>query len=105
MSLFGRLLCLAAITFSASSLLCQSDASQRPEPISPDAEEIAAHLIGEMPIVRFDFSKLPDLESLGVMPIEIVVDQQGNVVSAEIEGGQDLDDSEIPKSQREAFRT
>ncbi len=104
MNRYGRFLCLVVITFSASSLLSQEAALRQPEPISPDTEEIPAHLIGEVPIVRFDFGKFPDIESLGVMPIEIVVDEHGDVVSAEIEGGEDLDDSDVPKAQREALK-
>jgi hypothetical protein len=104
MSRFCWLLVLAVIIFSAASLLSQDAVLQRPEPISPETEEIPAHLIGEMPIVRFDFSKLADLESLGVIPIDIVVGEEGDVVSAEIEGSQELDDSDIPKIQRETLR-
>ena len=77
------------------------------EPLSPDDQEIAAHLIGEMPIIHLDFNKLPDLATIGAVPVNLLVDQQGNVTSAKVEG-MDKDDADykaLTRSQRELVKT
>ena len=105
MNCCARFVSLIVIIVTASSIFSQNVGTKRSETVSPETEEIPAHLMGEMPIVRFDFSKFPDLESLGVMPVEIIVDQQGDVVSAEVEGANDTDDSDFPKAERNVIAT
>ena len=85
------------------SLICQETANGR-QPFQPQPQEVAAHLTGEFPVVRMDFNKLPDLQAIGFVPVEVVVDEQGNVTSAKLEGADDNDDDDVPKAQREMLR-
>jgi len=100
-----RIVTLTLIAFIAPSLLCQDAKLPKAEPISPDNEEIRAHLIDEMPIVRLDFSKFAGLEQIGVVPVEVTVDEQGNVSSAKLEGADQVDESNVPKAEREMVKT
>jgi len=74
------------------------------EPKSPDDEEVAAHLVGQMPVIRMDLSKFPVLESIGGVPVELLVDEQGNVTSAKVEGDDEIATARLAKSQRETLR-
>lgn len=98
-----------ALLFIAASVLCRGANSQDREPVSPDDKEIAAHLIGQMPVIRMDFSKSPMLAAIGVVPVELLVDENGNVTSAKVEGednaNTDAEGTRLTKSQREMLKT
>jgi hypothetical protein len=51
-----------------------------------------------------DFTRFPDLQVVGSIPVELLVDEQGNVTSAKLEGADDTDARELKKSQREMLK-
>jgi ankyrin repeat protein len=99
-----RLLVVALAVPIASSFIGYEAKSQGREPVSPDNQEVAAHLMGTLPVIRMDFAKFPDLQAVGVVPVEVVVDEHGNVTSVKLEGGDDIDDKDMTKSQRDMLR-
>jgi hypothetical protein len=64
-----RLLAAAVAVPIVPSLICQETTSNSREPISPAPEEVAAHLIGEVPGVGINFSKVPAPQSIGLIPL------------------------------------
>src|SRR5262245_57119173 len=94
-----RLLVIVFAALIAPSVLCHEAKAQAREAASPDEEEVAAHLVGAVPVIRMDFARFPDLQMVGMVPVELLVDERGNVTSVKCEGdGADLND--IKKSQR-----
>jgi ankyrin repeat protein len=87
----------------APLLVCNEARAQGREPVSPDEDEVAAHLLGKAPIVRMDFKKFPDLQVVGMIPVELLVDEQGKVTAVKLDGeDDDLDDiKDLTKSERE----
>ena len=93
---------LAAII--APSIVCYEAKAQGREPVSPDDDEVAAHLVGPMPVIRMDFARFPDLQVVGAIPVELLVDEQGNVTSAKLENEDNTDAKDLKKSQREMLK-
>lgn len=73
-------------------------------PVSPKEEEVAAHLIGTVPVIRMDFKGFPELPTIGAVPVELLVNEHGNVVSAKLEHDDDDDAEDLTKSQRALLR-
>lgn len=99
-----RLLVVGLAVVIAPSLIGQEAKSQGREPASPDEEEVAAHLVGTVPVIRMDFASFPELELVGVVPVEVLVDEHGNVTSVKLEGGDVTDANDMKKSEREMLR-
>ncbi len=51
-----------------------------------------------------DFARFSDLQVVGMVPVELLVDEQGNVISAKLEGDNDTDAKDLKKSQREMLK-
>lgn len=107
MKTYSRFVVLVLFVAIAGLVLCQEARPQDREPISPDYKEVAAHLVGEMPVIRMDFKKFPELEAGGGVSVELIVDEQGNVTSARLDGHDDGDEdlSELTESEREMLTT
>jgi ankyrin repeat protein len=104
MNSYWRLLTLTMMFGIAQLLLCQETTDGR-EPLSPSDEEVAAHLIGRMPVIRMDFSKFKALQRVGAIPVKVVVDEVGNVTSAKLEDhDDDIDSDGLTKVQREIVK-
>ncbi len=101
---YVRLLVVVLTVIVASAIVGHEAKAQGREPVSPDDEEVAAHLVGKVPVIRMDFTKFPDLQVLGVVPVELLVDEQGNVTSVKLEGDDDADAKDMKKSQREMLK-
>jgi ankyrin repeat protein len=98
-----RLLVVVLTVVVASSIVGHDGKAQGREPVSPDDEDVAAHLVGPVPVVRMDFAKFPDLQVIGMVPVELLVDEQGNVTSVKFEGD-GSDPNDLKKSQREMLK-
>ncbi len=85
-------------------VVCHEAKAQAREPISPDDDEVAAHLVGAVPVIRMDFARFPDLQVVGMVPVKLLVDEQGNVSSAKFESEDDTDPKDLKKSQREMLK-
>lgn len=101
MSGYFRLLVVMLAAPIALSVVCHQAKAQGRGPVSPDADEVAAHLVGAIPVIRMDFSRFPDLQAVGALPMELLVDEQGNVTSAKLDGEDDTDAKDLKRSQRE----
>jgi ankyrin repeat protein len=101
---YFRLLIVMLAVAVASSLAGHEAKAQSREPVSPDDEEVAAHLVGKVPVIRMDFTRFPDLQVVGMVPVELLVDERGNVILAKVEGDDDSDTKDLKKSQREMLR-
>jgi ankyrin repeat protein len=97
-----HLLVVVLAVVIAPSFIGQEAKSQGREAVSPDEEEVAAHLIGTVPVIRMDFARFPELEAAGTVPVEVLVDEHGNVTSVKLEV--DTDAKDIKKSQRDMLR-
>lgn len=104
MNLAYRFLRFVLALVIATSLIRQETKSQTREPKSPKDDEVAAHLVGEVPVIRMDLNKFPELQSAGTLPVELLVDEQGNVISAKLEGADSPDIEELTKPQREMLK-
>jgi hypothetical protein len=51
-----------------------------------------------------DFARFPDSQVVGAIPVELLVDEQGNVTSAKLENEDDTDAKDLKKSQREMLK-
>jgi ankyrin repeat protein len=78
--------------------------AQGRETASPGEEEVVAHLVGTVPVIRMDFTKFPELQVFGKVPVELLVDERGNVISVKLEDEDDIDAKELKKSQRELLK-
>jgi ankyrin repeat protein len=98
----SRILVVGLAVLIAPSFTRNEAKSQGREPVSPDEEEVAAHLVGTVPAIRMDFARFPELEAAGTVPVEVLVDEHGNVTSVKLEI--DTDTKDIKKSQRDMLR-
>ena len=96
-----RMLVVALSATMALSVVCRQTRAQSREPVSPDPDQVAAHLVGAMPVIRMDFARFPDLQAIGAIPVELLVDEQGNVTSVKLDGDDDTGAEDLKKSQRE----
>src|SRR5262245_29265943 len=94
---FRLLVCVLAVVIAPSLVFPAANAQAR-EPISPGDDEVAAHLVGTMPVIRMDFARFPALQAVGAIPVELLVDEHGAVTSAKLEG-EDDDAGELTKAQ------
>ena len=69
MSGYFRLLVVMLAAPIALSVVCHQAKAQGRGPVSPDADEVAAHLVGAIPVIRMDFSRFPDLQAVGALPM------------------------------------
>ena len=69
---YFRLLVVVLAAIIAPSIVCYEAKAQGRAPISPDDDEVAAHLVGPMPVIRMDFARFPDLQVVGAIPVELV---------------------------------
>lgn len=104
MSGYFRLFTIVLSVVVATCVVCHEAKAQSREPATPGDEEIAAHLLGTPPVIRLDLSKVPQLRSAGAIPVELVVDEQGNVTSAKLqdedeENENDPEIKKLPKAQ------
>jgi hypothetical protein len=99
MSGYFRLLTIVFSMVVATCVVGHEAKAQTREPVTPGDEEVAAHLLGTAPVIRMELSKFPQLRSAGAIPVELVVDEQGNVTSAKLQGEdeEDENDPEIKK--------
>lgn len=101
----SRLLVFVLAAIIATSLAWQGACAQDREALSPDDQEIAAHLVGKLPVIRMDLSKFPELESIGGVPVELLVDAQGNVTSAKVEDEDEVETAQdLTGPQRETLK-
>lgn len=98
---YFRSLVIVLAAIIAPSIVCYEAKAQVREPVSPNDDEIAAHLVGTVPVIRMDFARFPDLQVVGALPVELIVNEQGNVTSAKLDGEDDTDDKNLKRSQRE----
>lgn len=101
---YSRVLIFVLTMVITLPVTCQEAKPQSHEPISPNQKEVAAHLIGEAPVVRIDVSKFPEFNEAGALPVELFVDEQGNVTSAKLEGPDDSDSADLTKAQLEMIK-
>src|SRR5260370_19436974 len=101
---YFRLLVVVLAETIAPSIVCYEAKAQGREPVSPDDDEVAAHLVGPMPVIRMDFARFPDLQAVGAIPVELLVDEQGNVTSAKLENEGDTDAKDLKESEREMLK-
>src|SRR5947209_6418035 len=101
MSGYFRLLVVVLAAIIAPSVVCHEAKAQGREAVTPADDEVAAHLVGTTPVIRMDFARFPDLQVVGMVPVELLVDEQGNVLSAKLDGEDDTDDKNLKRSQRE----
>src|SRR5260370_25008209 len=99
-----RLLVVVSAAIITLSIVCYEAKAQGRAPISPDDDEAAAHLVGPMPVIRMDFARFPDLQVVGAIPVELLVDEQGNVTSAKLENEDDTDAKDLKESQLETLK-
>src|SRR5262245_47990403 len=99
-----RLLVIVLAAIIGPSVAFHEAKAQAREPVSPNDEEVAAHLVGTVPIIRMDFTRFPELLAVGALPVELLVDEQGNVTSGKVEGLYDADVKDLKKSQREMLK-
>jgi len=78
---------------------------QSHNPIAPNDEEVAAHLIGEVPPIRVDFSKFTALESIGTIQVQLHVSEKGTVTTAELLGYDENEFDGLTRPQREMMKT
>ena len=104
MSGYFRLLVVVLAAIIAPSVVCHEAKAQGREAVTPADDEVAAHLVGPMPVIRMDFARFPDLQVVGAIPVELLVDEQGNVTSAKLENEDDTDAKDLKKSQREMLK-
>jgi ankyrin repeat protein len=100
----SRLFVVGLAVVIASSFTRHEAKSQGREPVSPDEEEVAAHLVGTVPVIRMDFARFPELEVVGTVPVEVLVDEHGSVSSVKLDGDDVTDAKDMKKSQREMLR-
>jgi len=93
-----RLFVVVLAVIIAPCVACQETSAQAPQPVSPGDDEVAAHLVGTMPVIRMDFARFPNLKELGAIPVELLVDEHGAVTSAKLED-EDDDPGELTKAQ------
>lgn len=101
---YFRLLVVVLAAVFAPSFVGHEAKAQDREPVSPDDDEVAAHLVGSVPVIRMDFARFPDLEVVGTVPVEVLVDEHGNVTSVKLEGGDVTEAKDMKKSQRDMLR-
>ena len=104
MKCFRRILTLALALATSPYIVCQDASSENRETISPDDQTVASHLVGPVPVVRMDFQRFPELAEMGGVPIEVLVDEQGNVLSAEMEGYRESRVEQLPNKQMEIVK-
>lgn len=109
MSGYFRLFTIVLSAVVAMCVVCHEANAQTPDPLTPGDEEVAAHLLGPAPVIRMELSKVPQLRSAGAVPVELVVDEQGNVTSAKLQGEDEEDDNDpeikkLPKAQLEVLK-
>lgn len=100
MRFYSQLLTFIFAAVIASSFGSLQAHAQSREPITPDDDVVSKHLVGEVPVIRMDFSKFPDFPGATAMPVELTVDEQGNVLTADLDDDEDADDTkELTKAQ------
>jgi ankyrin repeat protein len=104
MNYHSRLVAIVLAASIASSFVCHRAQAQTSEPISPNDDEVAAHLVGTVPVIRMDFIRFPYLELAGAVPMELLVDEQGNVTAAKLESDDDADDNDLTNAQRRMLK-
>jgi ankyrin repeat protein len=105
MSSSFRLLAVVLGAVFAWPALCHEVIAQVREPVSPNDDVIAAHLVGTVPAIRMDFSRFRELQVIGTVPVSLVVDEQGHVTSVHMEGEDEFDAKDMKKLQREMIKT
>jgi ankyrin repeat protein len=102
---YFRLLALAFAAVTASAVVCHQAQAQGAEPVSPNKEEVAAHLNGTVPSIQIDFTGFPEWPTLGVVPVQIRVNEQGNVILVKLADIDDADAKDLTKSRRALVKT
>ncbi|HLJ88756.1 MAG TPA: ankyrin repeat domain-containing protein [Candidatus Angelobacter sp.] len=103
---YSRLSIFVFALFIASAVISYEVQAQDVEAVTPNEEEVAAHLIGTMPVIRMDFKGFPELATFGEVPVELLVNKQGNVISVKLDdlNDDDADAKELSKAQRVLLR-
>jgi len=78
--------------------------AQGPMPLSPTEEEVATHMIGTVPVIRMDSKDFPEFPTIGAVPVELIVNEHGKVISARLEDEDDDGAEDLTKSQRALLR-
>lgn len=105
MSSYFRLSGIVLALLLAAPVVCHGVNAQDREPVTPEDEEIAAHLLGSVPVIRINFSKFPELKGAGAIPVEVLVDGQGNVTEVMLKGEDEDEIKDLKPSQREMVKS
>ncbi len=105
MSRFFRLSFIFMTMAIVPGTVCQESMPRSQSPFSPSDDDVMTHLIGELPVIRRDFSNFPELGSAGSLPVEVYVDELGNVTSAKIDGEDEMNSANLTKAQLQVLKS